>query len=235
MATHAVTECSGCCRRLPRRQAHRIAGDNRSSFWQFGSKSRGRTTRCRPHDETGWLCSDCYAASDPQRGERRVLVGAIGVMGVIALTAGLFATGGKKENPRAPVVAQTAQGLDRPEKLDPSQSAQAIIPVSPRPSVPSDHIGPSALSMMPDASAQGFDMDLSDTSKVIRIQARLIELGYLKAADGRWGPVSRTALRAFKLANGLSANDEWDDITAARLFGASVIRNPVNQFPPRNR
>jgi hypothetical protein len=94
------------------------------------------------------------------------------------------------------VAAQTAQSLDRPEKLEPPQSAQDIIPVSPRPSAPSDHIGPSrALSMMPDASAQGFDMDLSDTSNAIRIQARLIELGYLKAANGRWGPVSRGTSR----------------------------------------
>lgn len=49
------------------------------------------------------------------------------------------------------------------------------------------------------------------------------------------GDPCRAALRAFKRANGLSANDEWDDITAAHLFGASVIRNPVNQFPPIKR
>jgi Putative peptidoglycan binding domain len=42
--------------------------------------------------------------------------------------------------------------------------------------------------------------------ETISVQNRLIELGYLAGtADGAWGPRSRTALRAFKVANGLAA------------------------------
>jgi hypothetical protein len=64
------------------------------------------------------------------------------------------------------------------------------------------------------------------------VQRRLIDLGYLIGpADGIWGPKSRLALRTFKVANGLPANEEWDDITAARLFSPRPARAPMPLSP----
>jgi peptidoglycan hydrolase-like protein with peptidoglycan-binding domain len=64
------------------------------------------------------------------------------------------------------------------------------------------------------------------------LQRRLIELGYyMGPADGIWGPKSQGALRAFKMANGLPANEEWDDTTAARLFSPRPARAPTSLWP----
>jgi len=63
------------------------------------------------------------------------------------------------------------------------------------------------------------------TDSAMRVQERLDELGYtIKPADGSWGPTSRSALRHFKEANGLLANDGFDIETAVRLFSASASR-----------
>jgi hypothetical protein len=62
----------------------------------------------------------------------------------------------------------------------------------------------------------------------IIVQNRLIELGYLGgAADGVWGPRSRGALRGFKAANGLPADDKWDEAINRRLLSASAARSPA--------
>jgi hypothetical protein len=59
-------------------------------------------------------------------------------------------------------------------------------------------------------------------------QNRLIELGYLSGpADGFWGTKSRMALRAFKIANGLSADDKWDDLVSGRLYSTQAARSPL--------
>jgi len=59
-------------------------------------------------------------------------------------------------------------------------------------------------------------------------QNRLIELRFLKSpADGVWGNKSRTALRAFKIANGLAADDKWDDLVSGRLYSTKAARSPV--------
>jgi hypothetical protein len=63
------------------------------------------------------------------------------------------------------------------------------------------------------------------SDSAMRVQERLDELGYtIKPADGNWGPTSRIALRHFKEANGLLANDGFDIETAVRLFSASAAR-----------
>jgi peptidoglycan hydrolase-like protein with peptidoglycan-binding domain len=59
-------------------------------------------------------------------------------------------------------------------------------------------------------------------------QNRLIELGFLKGqADGIWGTKSRTALRAFKVANGLTADDKWDDLVSGQLYSTQAARSPL--------
>lgn len=67
--------------------------------------------------------------------------------------------------------------------------------------------------------------DTQTDTRVARMQKKLIELGFLNSkADGRFGPVTEKALRAFQTANGLTADgvyNEDDD-------GLLVAGNPKN-------
>jgi peptidoglycan hydrolase-like protein with peptidoglycan-binding domain len=59
-------------------------------------------------------------------------------------------------------------------------------------------------------------------------QKRLLDLGFFRGpVNGAWGPQSRNALRAFKIANGLTADDIYDVGTAERINSITAIRaNP---------
>jgi hypothetical protein len=62
-------------------------------------------------------------------------------------------------------------------------------------------------------------LTLGKRDDVMRIQQRLAELGYLRSIpDGKWGSKTSAALREFKRAKGLSADDRWDPPTQAALF-----------------
>jgi hypothetical protein len=64
-------------------------------------------------------------------------------------------------------------------------------------------------------------------SDIMAAQNRLIELGFLAGpADGVWGPKSRMALRSFKIANALAADDKWDDQVSSRLYSIQAARSP---------
>jgi peptidoglycan hydrolase-like protein with peptidoglycan-binding domain len=61
-----------------------------------------------------------------------------------------------------------------------------------------------------------------------QVQNRLIELGYMIGpADGVWGNKSRAALRAFKAANSMQADDKWDEAIGNRLFSKAAARSPL--------
>jgi hypothetical protein len=63
---------------------------------------------------------------------------------------------------------------------------------------------------------------------IMEAQNRLIELGFLAGpADGVWGTKSRMALRAFKIANALTADDKWDDLVSSRLYSTKAARSPL--------
>src|SRR5262249_54234515 len=65
-------------------------------------------------------------------------------------------------------------------------------------------------------------------SDIMAAQNRLIELGFLKGpADGVWGAKSRMALRAFKVANGLTGDDKWDGLVGVRLYSPHAARPPL--------
>jgi hypothetical protein len=65
--------------------------------------------------------------------------------------------------------------------------------------------------------------DLFNRGHVKEVQQRLIQLGYLSVpATGVWGPLSRKALRAFKSAHDLTADENWDEATERSLFSADV-------------
>jgi Putative peptidoglycan binding domain len=58
-----------------------------------------------------------------------------------------------------------------------------------------------------------------------QIQHRLTELGYYAGHDdGVWGAASRNALRAFKAANQLDGEEEWDAAIEQALSAASAVR-----------
>jgi hypothetical protein len=63
---------------------------------------------------------------------------------------------------------------------------------------------------------------------IIQVQSRLIDLGYMIGPpDGLWGNKSRQALRAFKAANGIQADDKWDSEIGAKLFSTHAARSPL--------
>jgi hypothetical protein len=63
---------------------------------------------------------------------------------------------------------------------------------------------------------------------ILQVQSRLIDLGYMIGPpDGLWGNKSRQALRAFKAANGIQADDKWDSEISAKLFSTQAARSPL--------
>jgi hypothetical protein len=78
------------------------------------------------------------------------------------------------------------------------------------------------------APLEGTNKSNAPPSDIMAAQNRLIELRFLKGpADGVWGTKSRNALRAFKVANGLSADDKWDDSVRGRLYSTQAARSPL--------
>ena len=69
---------------------------------------------------------------------------------------------------------------------------------------------------------------VANTSSTVEIQQRLIELGYLQGtADGKWGPRSTAAMKAFQELNNLSVTGTINDTTTAVLFSDDVIALPA--------
>ena len=69
---------------------------------------------------------------------------------------------------------------------------------------------------------------VADTSSTAEIQQRLIELGYLQGtADGKWGPRSTAAMKAFQELNNLSVTGTVDDGSRNVLFSDDVIALPA--------
>ena len=78
------------------------------------------------------------------------------------------------------------------------------------------------------APLQGANKFNPPPSDILAAQTRLIELGFLAGpADGVWGTKSRVALRAFKIANGLAADDKWDALVSGRLYSTQAVRSPL--------
>jgi peptidoglycan hydrolase-like protein with peptidoglycan-binding domain len=67
--------------------------------------------------------------------------------------------------------------------------------------------------------------NLLNLDTAIAAQKRLLELGFFRGpVNGVWGPQSRSALRTFKSANGLSADDNYDVASAERLNSTAALR-----------
>jgi peptidoglycan hydrolase-like protein with peptidoglycan-binding domain len=78
------------------------------------------------------------------------------------------------------------------------------------------------------APLQGTNKSNPPPGDIMAAQNRLIELGFLAGpSDGVWGTKSRMALRAFKIANALAADDKWDDLVSSRLYSTQAARSPL--------
>jgi hypothetical protein len=78
------------------------------------------------------------------------------------------------------------------------------------------------------APLQGANKLNPPPNDIVAAQNRLMELRFLAGpSDGVWGTKSRMALRAFKIANGLAADDKWDDLVSARLYSTQAVRSPL--------
>jgi peptidoglycan hydrolase-like protein with peptidoglycan-binding domain len=160
---------------------------------------------------------------------KRGLTIAVGAIALIVLIGWIFASARKEGNP-----AEVSQPISNPAAATgPTSPTRASSDTPPSPPAPGTN-QPSPSPPARDSSAATFGLDLSDIGNVIRMQARLTELGDLKDfSDGRWGARLRTALRAFKASNGLPADEKWDNETAGRLSAANAIRAPHTPAPVR--
>jgi tetratricopeptide (TPR) repeat protein len=76
------------------------------------------------------------------------------------------------------------------------------------------------------SSSPGMELDLLNLTIAVRVQKRLLELGFFNStANGTWGQQSRLALARFKIANNLKRDDMLDSVTAVVLFAPSARRS----------
>jgi peptidoglycan hydrolase-like protein with peptidoglycan-binding domain len=79
----------------------------------------------------------------------------------------------------------------------------------------------------------GAGMNPLNRTDAQRIQRRLAALGYYGGTgDGVWGTIARRALRAFKAANDLADDEEWDALTEQVLNEEQAVRVPVANADP---
>lgn len=76
------------------------------------------------------------------------------------------------------------------------------------------------------SSSSGATLELgSEGSEVKKLQKRLIDLGYLSGtADGKFGEMTETALKAFQEANGLEADGKAGTKTQNKLFSDEAVK-----------
>ena len=76
------------------------------------------------------------------------------------------------------------------------------------------------------SSSSGATLELgSEGSEVKKLQKRLIDLGYLSGtADGKFGEMTETALKAFQEANGLEADGKAGTKTQNKLYSDEAVR-----------
>ena len=76
------------------------------------------------------------------------------------------------------------------------------------------------------SSSSGATLELGSAgSEVKKLQKRLIDLGYLSGtADGKFGEMTETALKAFQEANGLEADGKAGTKTQNKLYSDEAVR-----------
>jgi peptidoglycan hydrolase-like protein with peptidoglycan-binding domain len=120
------------------------------------------------------------------------------------------------QEPAAGVVV--TQSILPPSEDDPSTVAL--------PSAPVPNTAPSPVDATTALPTPPLDLGQIEDAKLV--QRRLVDLGFLfGAADGNWGPRSRKALRDFRAAQHIGANDTWDEEAQEALFSTTAVRAPT--------
>jgi Putative peptidoglycan binding domain len=226
--------CYDCSRRMPKPQLHRDTIEIQSgrSSGGAGIGLRGLrlySGRTYYRKKEIWLCHDCYQArhrpwwspapkpaptqvgvtdfltsyqnemAARQSGDRQAKIGLSVFIGGVAALLLIVVLAVSFQGKSTDAAKQTV--------ADSSAHADRTVAVTPSP-------GANKLNPPP--------------SDIVAAQNRLIQLGFLSGqADGVWGTKSRTALRAFKTANGLAADDKWDDLVSSRVYSAKAARAPL--------
>lgn len=119
--------------------------------------------------------------------------------------------------------SQDGRGIAAPQALPNSLSAPVL--GAPRIILPAPDIYSPAAPGVGVAPETRIDDILNPlkVSDALRIQERLIALGYLSGrADGKWGPMSKRALQEFRRSQGIHVTDLWDRQTQGVLFDVSA-------------
>jgi hypothetical protein len=210
MARYATCECFACHQVVPKPEAYRIT-INRESGHSSGSYRISRrstsyyTGRTYYRRQDVWLCAGCYPEYQRQQRIQSIVrsVSGLAICGVIAF----FIFGGHSEQ-------KATSSADTTGAETPVNQTASLVRFEDVRSQPVSPPGPS----------------LTD---ITRTQNRLIELGYLQGpADRLWGPRSRQALLAFKISNGLAADDKLEPSVIERLLSANIVRGPLSNQKP---
>ena len=202
MGDYGTCECHSCYRRVPKPEAHKIRiqvekGRSGGSM-RFGRSVSYSTGRTYYTQKDVWVCASCYASTAQTSPQKATGFSRHAAVGVVVvLGAVVFMSIGTSSKKTSVTQDETT----------PSQTpvANFVRPVEPA-----------------KAAAAPPSKDIA------QIQHRLIELGYLGgSADGVWGAKSRAALRSFKTAHGLAADEHWDDVTGKRLLSKNAVRAPL--------
>lgn len=65
------------------------------------------------------------------------------------------------------------------------------------------------------------------TAEAMRVQRRLVYLGYMRKADGNFGPATERCLVYFQKLNGLKQTGVADETTQRRLFSESAVKSDI--------
>jgi hypothetical protein len=142
------------------------------------------------------------------RGRRREFVW------TLAATAALIATGASLW-----ILALNKHASDGRHNLSHASASGSIAS-----SLPASRAHGSALSEESDRREHRNTLDLPRVEEAKRVQQRLADLGFFVGTPtGIWGPRSRQALRDFKIANGLVADERWDMRTETALGNPQAL------------
>jgi hypothetical protein len=248
MSEYGTYYCYDCSRRMPRAEAHRDTIEIQSgrSSGGVGIGLRGirfYSGRTYYRKKEIWLCRDCYLRKHP--GQRLMTN-----VGQFLRQANSERTG-SRQGSESKYLAALIELQNERDKSDRDKSERGsfaliatviggvaillivMLPIlfgkstdAAKPLVADTSVHADSTAVV--GPLQGTNKLNPPPSDIMAAQNRLIELGFLKGpADGVWGAKSRMALRAFKIANGFTADDKWDDLVSGRLYSIQAARSPL--------
>lgn len=236
MSEYAICECGNCHKKVPKNEARQITcekvvGRSSGSFKFYDSRRRSgnrntygySTGRTYYRTGTTWICDDCYPSIRRQEARDRAAKGII-LIALVGFGIWLFLSDHPVSKPESrpgetSIRSESSQSLS---KVADFASAKSSEPRDGPANIDSDLSLRAAPATGPSAADIFARFSLASLQDGSAIQTKLGQLGYFSGTpDGVWGPMSRAALREFKLRNGLAKNDAWDAETASRLFSST--------------